>query len=70
MTIKRSFKTYEQSEKNVTITKASGNASKNSLKYQLNIPSEWAREIGLTKDNKAVLMRFDGKKITIKKSKL
>jgi hypothetical protein len=62
------FINYQRSEKNATVTKASGNASPNSLKYQLNIPAEWARQIGLTKEDKAVMMTFDGKTIAVTKS--
>jgi hypothetical protein len=63
------FINYQRSVKNVTVTKASGNASINSLKYQLNIPSEWARQIGLTKEDKSISMMFDGKKIIIEKAR-
>lgn len=65
-----SFINYHRSEKNVTVAKASDNASQNSLKYQLNIPSQWAKELGVTMDDKSVLMEFDGEIISItKKSK-
>jgi hypothetical protein len=68
-TVEDVFINYQRSEKNATVTKASGNASQNSLKYQLNIPSQWAKEIGLTKEDKSILMEFDGVTISITKQK-
>lgn len=67
--VEDTFINYQRTEKNATVTKASGNASKNSLKYQLNIPSQWAKEIGLQKEDKSIVMEFDGETISIRKQK-
>ena len=57
----------ETKEANVSVTNPRGNASKGALRYRLQIPVVWMRKMGVTTENKNVLLTFDGGKITIKK---
>lgn len=55
----------EERELNVMINKVGGNASKEARNYRLSIPTAWAKELGLSEDNRAVIAKFDGKTITL-----
>ena len=53
----------------VQYIKAGGNASKNSLKARVSIPTTWLEELGITKDDNQVFRYLDGDKIIIEKAK-
>ncbi len=53
---------------NCTITKPGGNASAGAHSYRVTIPSKWAQAMGITKEDKALIVDFDGEKIVIKKA--
>ena len=59
----------ESKKMNVMINKAGGNAGSNSYNYRISIPTNWAKQLGVTLDDRAVDMEFDGEKIVIKKTK-
>lgn len=58
----------EKKKINASVTNSGGNASKNSLRYRIQIPSEWAKEIGISRESKELSMSFDGKEIIIRKN--
>lgn len=59
----------EQRDYNVMVNLAGGNAGKDSKTYRISIPSKWANELGITKENRAVTLTFtDDKKIIIEKA--
>lgn len=51
----------------ISTTKAGGNASKNALRYRLQLPTAWVQAIGITADSREVQLSFDGKKIILQK---
>ncbi len=57
----------EEKQIKATITKAGGTASKNNQMVRAVIPAQWAREMGITKDNPFLTAQFDGEVITIRK---
>ena len=44
-----------------------GKPGKKTTIYKISIPIPWAREMGITKEDAACIMSFDGKAIVIKK---
>ena len=51
------------------ITSPGGTSSKNAEGFRLNIPTVWARDMGITKENRNVKLSYEGGKITIEKDK-
>lgn len=51
----------------VMFNKAGGNASKNAISNKMSLPSKWVSEMGMTKEDRKVLVTFDGGKIVIEK---
>ncbi|MBD5543787.1 MAG: AbrB/MazE/SpoVT family DNA-binding domain-containing protein [Lachnospiraceae bacterium] len=49
--------------------KAGGTAGKNSVNYKISLPAEMVKELGVTQEDKSVLVSFDGKRICIEKNK-
>lgn len=50
------------------INKAGGNAGKESANYKISLPSEAVRMLGITKEDRKVILEYDEEKITIKKA--
>lgn len=65
--IEKTTKGYTSIRQNVSIRKAGGNASKNSKRSTITIPSAWVQQMGIDEENKSVKLTFDGKKIVIMK---
>lgn len=57
-----------QVKRNVMINKAGGNAGKNSVNYRLSIPADMIHGLGITRDNRSVILNYDEGKIIIEKS--
>lgn len=55
-------------ERNIMINKAGGTAGKKSVNYKISLPSEAVRMIGVTKEDRKVILEYDEEKITIKKA--
>lgn len=53
---------------NMIIAKAGGNASQNAYNCKVSIPKTWADKIGVSVDDKALSLEFDGQSIIIKKA--
>ena len=58
----------KKAERNIMINKAGGTAGKESVNYRISLPSEAVRMIGVTNDDRKVILEYDKEKITIKKA--
>lgn len=54
-------------ERNIIMGKAGGNAGKNSVNYKISLPAEMVKELGVTQEDKSVLVSFENGKIIIEK---
>lgn len=54
---------------NIIIGSAGGNAGE-AVNYKISIPNQWANELGISRENKRVVISFDGERIIIEKPKL
>ena len=57
-----------QVKRNVIFNKAGGNASKYAMTYKINIPADMIRELGVTEDDRSVILTCENGMLTIKKS--
>lgn len=49
----------EHRDMKVIINKVGGTASPTAVNYKISIPSKWAKDFGITKDNRCVTMTYD-----------
>ncbi len=56
-------------ERNIIIAKAGGTAGKNSVNYKISLPAEMVKELGVTPEDKSVIVSFENGKIIIEKKK-
>ena len=56
-------------ERNIIIAKAGGTAGKNSVNYKISLPAEMVKELGITTEDKSVIVSFEDGKIIIEKKK-
>ena len=54
--------------RNIMINKAGGNAGKNSKTYRVSIPADMVRALGVTEDDRSVMLEQRDGKIIIEKS--
>lgn len=59
----------EEVKRNIMITKAGGNAGKNSVGYRISLPAQMVRDLGVTPDDRAVLLYMEDGKLIIEKDK-
>lgn len=57
-----------KANRNIIFNKVGGNASKNSVNYKVSLPAEMVKELGVTPDNKGVVLTCENGKIIIEKS--
>ena len=57
-----------QVKRNVIFNKAGGNASKNGMTYKINIPADMIKGLGVTEEDRSVVLDYGNGIITIKKS--
>lgn len=57
----------EEVKRNIMITKAGGNAGKNSVGYRISLPAQMVRDLGVTPDDRAVLLYMEDGKLIIEK---
>ncbi len=57
-----------QVKRNVIFNKSGGNASKNAVNYKINIPADMIRELGVTEEDRSVMLTCENGILTIKKS--
>lgn len=63
-------RTYPESRVlNLIARKPGGNASKGAFGYKITVPTAWVTAMGLSPDDRACTVTFDGEKITITKCK-
>lgn len=51
----------------IIFNKSGGTASKNGITNRVTIPTSWIQEMGVTQENREVILRFENGVITIKK---
>lgn len=51
----------------ILFSKSGGTASKNGITNRVTIPTVWVREMGITKDDRDVVLKFENGIITIEK---
>lgn len=56
-------------ERNIIMGRAGGTAGKNSVNYKISLPAEMVKELGVTQEDKSVLVSFENNKIVIEKKK-
>ncbi len=56
-------------ERNIIIARAGGTAGKNSVNYKISLPADMVKAIGVTPEDKGVIVSLEGGKIIIEKSK-
>lgn len=56
-------------ERNIIIAKAGGTAGKNSVNYKISLPADMIKELGVTPEDKSVIVSFKDGKIIIEKKK-
>lgn len=57
-----------QVKRNVIFNKAGGNASKNAMTYKINIPADMIRELGVTEEDRSVILDCKNGILTIRKA--
>lgn len=56
-----------QVKRNIMVNKAGGTASKNGKTYRVSIPAEMIRELGVTDEDRGVILTSENGEIRIKK---
>ena len=56
-------------ERNIIIARAGGTAGKNSVNYKISLPADMVRAIGVTPEDRGVIVSLEDGKIVIEKSK-
>ena len=57
-----------QVKRNIMITKAGGNSGANTKNYRVSIPADMIRELGVTEDDRSVVLNCENGILTIKKA--
>lgn len=57
-----------QAKRNIIIQKAGGTAGKNSKNYRISLPADMIRELGVTEDDRSVILTCKNGILTIKKA--
>ena len=56
-------------KRKINIGKVGGNANENSVKYKISLPAKMVKDLGVTKEDRSVILTFENNKIIIKKDK-
>lgn len=56
-------------KRNIIIGKVGGNANENSINYKVSLPAKMVKELGITKEDRKVILTYENDKIIIKKDK-
>ena len=59
---------YEERRGKIRISKASGTAGSHSKGFRVALPPAWVRQMGLTDQNREIVLYFDGECITIRRT--
>ena len=57
-----------QAKRNIMINKAGGHSGANTKNYRVSIPADMIRELGVTEDDRSVILNCENGILTIKKS--
>lgn len=57
-------------ERNIIFTKAGGGAGKYSVGYKLSVPAAAIKALGVTKEDRAVIIKIEEDKVIIEKKKI
>ncbi|UPQ86105.1 AbrB/MazE/SpoVT family DNA-binding domain-containing protein [Ignavigranum ruoffiae] len=57
----------EKRKLNAIVAKAGGTAGQGSYNYKMTIPSAWAKEMGITKEDRELKVYFEKNKIIVEK---
>ena len=57
-----------QAKRNIMFVKAGGTAGKNSKNYKISIPADMIRDLGVTEDDRSVILSCENGILTIKKA--
>lgn len=57
----------EKRNAKILFNKSGGTASKNGITNRITIPTTWIKEMGITQDNRNVVLKFENGIITIEK---
>lgn len=57
----------EKRNAKIMFAKPGGTASKGSVTSRISLPITWIREMGITENDREVLLKFNGKEIIIEK---
>ena len=53
--------------RNIMINKAGGHSGANTKNYRVSIPADMIKELGISEDDRSVILTYENKKITIEK---
>lgn len=53
----------------ISINKKGGTAGKDSIGYRVILPNTWMQQMGISEENREVILAFDGEEITIRRNK-
>ena len=56
-------------ERNIIFTKAGGGAGKYSVGYKLSVPAAAIKVLGVTRENRTVIVKIEGDRVIIEKKK-
>lgn len=54
-------------KRNVMFAKAGGTAGKNSKNYKISLPADMVRELGVTEEDRSVILTCEDRKVIIEK---
>lgn len=57
-----------QVKRNIMINKAGGHSGANTKNYRVSIPADMIRELGVTEDDRSVILTCENEILTIKKA--
>ena len=52
-------------KRNIIIGKVGGNANENSVNYKISLPAKMVKDLGVTKEDRSVILTFENNKIII-----
>ena len=56
-------------KRNIIIGKVGGNANENSVNYKISLPAKMVKDLGITKEDRSVILTYENNNIVIKKYK-
>lgn len=57
-----------QAKRNIMINKAGGNSGENTKNYRVSLPADMVRELGVTEEDRSVVLTCEDGKIVIEKN--